>query len=419
MRDNGLHYSAPQILSRFCVAGIDYHHAGTGVRGLFAVDHHRHQLILSHAKERKLRSVFVLSTCNRTEIYGYTRDVNVLVDLLTAHTKGNKDEFLKYAYLLSGKGALQHIYRVAAGIDSQILGDYEILGQLKRAVEFARQQNTIGQIMDRTLNYVLQASKKVKKETAISAGTVSVSYAAIELLKEVPEISDKKILLIGAGKIGKSVCKNLKNHLKVNSIKVVNRTKETAAELANDLHVEHDSFEKLPLAIGESDVIILCTNARKPVILPAHLQDRASFKLILDLSVPVNVHSDVKHLDHVRLIDVDEISTTILDKTLAMRELEVPKAMEIIEEHQNKFWEWLLSYKNSIHLKYWKEKLSELSGSDAIKGCEMAAESLHEQNIQKMVNRLAKNLQSQVEKGCMMINTVNEYLDLAAKKRLN
>ena len=410
MTAQGLLYSAPDILNRLCVAGINHCKANTSIRGLFAVDDRCYELILRKAKELGLKSTIVLSTCNRIEIYGYVHDINILIDLLTSYTHGSREEFLRHAYLKSGESALQHLYHVATGLDSQILGDHEILGQLKRSVECARRHGAIGPIMDRTLNYVIQASKKVKKHTSLSSGTVSVSYAVVELLEETPEILNKKVLLIGAGKIGKSVCKNLKDHLKVNSIKILNRTEEAARELADNLNLDHASFETLPQAVKESDVIILCTNAESPIILPQHISADCPHKLIIDLSVPVNVHSDIRKLKRIRVIDVDEISTAILDKTLAMRKAEIPKANDIIDEHKNRFWEWLLNYKDALHLRFWKKQLNKLNDSGTTESLGEVEKNFNIKYIQKAINRLATELREQDEKGCLMIKSVNEYL---------
>jgi len=199
-----------QILDRLCVAGINFQKADTTVRGLFSVTKDAYLRIAARAKEQNLRSVFVVSTCNRTEIYGFAEHVLLLVNLLLKETRGTSEEFMQYAYMKSGDHALQHLFEVACGLDSQILGDYEILGQLKQSVDIATSAGMIGPIMNRTVNYAFQASKKIKTDTLLSSGTVSVSYAAIELLREYPGIASKNILVIGTGKFGGNVCKKSK-----------------------------------------------------------------------------------------------------------------------------------------------------------------------------------------------------------------
>ncbi|RYG50766.1 MAG: glutamyl-tRNA reductase, partial [Chitinophagaceae bacterium] len=147
------HNMSTPILDRFCVAGINYHKADIAVRGTFSISKEDFAAIAGSARAQLIRSVFVVSTCNRTEIYGFVENVMQLATLLAEHTRGNIQDFLKYAYLKSGEEALQHLYKVASGLDSQILGDYEILGQLKQAVDAATAHQVLGPIMNRTLSY--------------------------------------------------------------------------------------------------------------------------------------------------------------------------------------------------------------------------------------------------------------------------
>ncbi|TXJ27937.1 MAG: glutamyl-tRNA reductase [Chitinophagaceae bacterium] len=408
------HIMTTPILDRFCVAGINYHKADIAVRGSFSVSKEDFALIAGSARAQLIRSVFVVSTCNRTEIYGFVENVMQLAALLAEHTRGNIQDLLQYAYLKSGKEAVEHLYRVASGLDSQILGDYEILGQLKQAVDAAAANQVLGPIMNRTVNYAFQASKKIKTDTALSSGTVSVSYAAIELLKETPGIAEKKVLVIGAGKFGGNVCKNLREYLPQTAVLLMNRTDETAKALAERTGAAFIPYNKMEEAIQASDILVVCTNAQYPTILPSMLAGSGE-KLVLDLSVPANVHAEVKTLPGIRVIDVDEISTTILDKTIARRKAEMPKAQEILEHYQQEFYTWLEEYKYSLHIKSWKGKLQELSEWQPQQYCEMASEPLlsPDRKAQKAVTRLAVNLRTNQEKGCQFINAINDYLQMS------
>jgi|SRR6218665_253945 len=408
------HNISTPILDRFCVAGINYHKADIAVRGSFSVSKDDFIAIADTAKAQLIRSVFVVSTCNRTEIYGFVENVMQLVALLAEHTRGDVHQLLEFGYMKSGEEAIRHLYRVASGLDSQILGDYEILGQIKQAIDAAAANQVLGPIMNRTVSYAFQASKKIKTDTGLSSGTVSVSYAAIELLKVMPGIGDKKILVIGAGKFGGNVCKNLKEYLPRTSVALMNRTDATAEALALKTGTAFIPYEKMQEAIHASDIIIVCTNAQEATVLPSML-DQAGDKVVLDLSVPANVHPAVKVLKNVRVIDVDEISTTILDKTIARRREEVPKAQEILQYYQQEFYAWLEEYKYSLHIKSWKDKLQELSEWQPREYCEMASEPLlsPDRKAQKAVTRLAVNLRTTQEKGCQFINAINDYLQMS------
>lgn len=405
-----------QVLDRFCIAGINYHKADAATRGLFSLTNDAFTALGESAKEAGLKSVFVVSTCNRTEIYGFAESVMQMVDLLMPHTNGNKAAFYECGYFKNGEDALQHLFDVSAGLDSQILGDYEILGQLKRAVDTSREQQLIGPVMDRLLNFAFQSSKKIKTETHLSDGTVSVSFAAIELLQNIKDITDKKILIIGAGKFGVNVCKNLNTYLPGSDVMIMNRTDEVAREIAKNNSVHFAQYANKAAAIDAADIVIVCTNANEPTVMPEHIQPGKT-KLLLDLSVPVNVHPLIKEMDNVAVIDVDEISNTILDKTLTKRKAEVPKANEIINHFKKEFMGWLREHHYAHHLKTWKSKLCEIDLTQTAvcefyKDKELISETERVMRAQKAVKQLAVNLKVKNDKGCQFISSINDYLQI-------
>jgi len=405
-----------QVLDKFCVAGINYHKADAATRGTFSVTPESFTEIAAAAKATGIESVFVVSTCNRTEIYGISDSVFQLAELLVSRTKGDKNSFFEFGYFKNGEHALDHIYKVAAGLDSQILGDYEILGQLKRAVDLSKKFQLIGPVMDRILNFVYQASKKIKTTTDLSNGTVSVSFAAIELLQQTPGIENKKVLVIGAGKFGSNVCKNIRTYLPNTSVTTMNRTDETARTLAEANNISFAPYTEISKEIDNASVIIVCTNATEPTVLPCHFT-KINEKLVLDLSVPVNVHPDVKRISGITVTDVDEISKFILHKTLAKREAEVPKAQAIIDFYKGEFRTWLREYHYALHLKTWKEKLNEIDTlhtqvCEFYNNKELIDETEKVARAQKAVKQLAVNLKIRDDKGCQFISIINDYLQM-------
>ena len=175
--------------------------------------------------------------------------------------------FNQSAYIKKGTEAIEHIFNVGAGLDSQILGDYEIVGQLKSAAKFSKQHNFLGAHLERLVNTVLQSSKLIKNKTQLSGGTVSVSFAAVQYIKKhVKNISNKKILLLGTGKIGSNTCKNLVDYLGTKNITLINRSPEKAIELADELEFKTAAINNLDDEIASADIIIVATNAEEPVI---------------------------------------------------------------------------------------------------------------------------------------------------------
>jgi len=400
-------------LYKFCVAGINYKKADAELRSLFAVNHAQYISILNNAASFGLKEVFVLSTCNRTEIYGLTENADDLINLLCLETLGDVQAFIQSAYVKKGADAIEHIFNVAAGLDSQILGDYEIVGQLKNAVKFSKENGSIQAFSDRLVNAVLQSSKEIKNQTALSGGTVSVSFAAVQYIREnIKDIADKKILLVGTGKIGRNTCRNLADYLDTDHITLINRTDEKAEALANELGLKFASFKDLSAKVAESDIILVATDANEPVIRITHVENQGE-KLLIDLSVPYNVEESAKHLDGITLVNVDDLSK-MKDETLAKRQAEVPKAKAIIAEHIGEFTEWYEMRKHVPVLKAVKTKLQEIhTGSFYTQVTPDSYSPKPDNNnprIQQVINGLASKMRKQNQKGCYYIEAINEFI---------
>lgn len=395
-------------ISKFWIAGINYKKTDAEIRGQFAIQQEQYVRILKEALDNGLNEVFVLSTCNRTEIYGFADDASQLINLLCMETVGSEAIFSELAYVKNGHEAIEHLFYVAAGLDSQILGDYEIVGQIKSAVNFAKKNGCINVLLDRLVNTVLQSSKAIKNQTKLSGGTVSVSFAAVQYIREhVKAVADKHILLLGTGKIGKITCKNLVHYLNTKNITLINRTEEKAIELAKELGLKHAPISELPGYISQSQIILVATDSTEPTILLSHLQEQDD-KLILDLSIPYNVEATAQHLSHITLVNVDELSK-LKDETLARREAEVPKARAIVAEHIGEFLEWHEMRKHVPVLKAVKTKLKEIHKSPLF--IPLYNNTTHtEEKIQKVINGMAFRMKEQNQKGCHYIQAINEFI---------
>jgi glutamyl-tRNA reductase len=398
-------------ISNFFVAGINYKKTDTEIRGLFAIDNLKYAAILANAAAAGIEEVFVLSTCNRTEIFGFANNSDALVNLLCSQTEGSVSAFKKSAYIKKDIAAVEHLFAVGAGLDSQILGDYEIVGQMKAAAKFAKQHGCIKAFTERLINAVLQASKLIKTNTQLSGGTVSVSFAAIQYIREYfTNIKDKNILLIGAGKIGSSTCKNLVDYLHTKNITLINRSPEKAIELATEFGLHTADISELNTEIANADIILVATNAATPVILQSHLKDSGE-KFIIDLSIPCNVEESVHQLSNVHLVNVDELSK-LKDKTLKKREAEVPKAKTIIADAMQEFFEWHDMRRYVPMLKDLKHKLKEIHHFSA-KNTSLDYSDTVDIKIQKLVNETAGKMRADNQKGCQYISALNEFMATA------
>src|SRR6476619_4238171 len=233
-------------ISNFFVIGVNYKKSDANIHGRFAISEDQYSRVLETAASQGLNEVFILSTCNRTEIYGFAENSMQLINILCTETEGDSVSFKQAAYIKEGMDAVSHLFQVGAGLDSQILGDYEIVGQLKTAVRFAKQRGFVGPFTERLINCVLQASKQIKNQTQLSGGTVSVSFAAIQYIKNsIKDLSSKHILLIGVGKIGGNTCRNMVDYLNTRNITLINRSPEKASGLANELGLNCAPLEQL------------------------------------------------------------------------------------------------------------------------------------------------------------------------------
>jgi glutamyl-tRNA reductase len=403
-------------ITDFFIVGINYRKTEAAVRGSFAINPQQYENILLNAPALHLDELFILSTCNRTEVYGFAASADQLIELVCTQTVGDAASFTKMAYVKKGKAAIEHLFQVAAGLDSQLLGDYEIVGQLKQAVKLAKQHNFIGSFTDRLVNAALQASKNIKNNTELSGGTVSVSFAAVQYIREhFTDCSNKKILLIGTGKIGRNTCKNLVDYLGTTNITLVNRTEQKATELAMELGLHSLPIEHLPEAIQAAEIILVATNAETPTILKTHLQD-AGDKLIIDLSIPYNVETSAQHLPNIHLVNVDDLSK-LKDATLKKRKAEVPKAKAIIAEHIAEFKAWQDMRKNVPVLKAVKNKLQQMSSCQLFISSTTqnniaghTAVNTTEESIQKVINTMALKMRSHNQRGCQYIEAINDFI---------
>ena len=398
------HLHQSKSSSTLTLVGINYRKSDTVMRSLFALDDETQQDLLRCAKTT-FPECFILSTCNRTELYALTDSAEELTALLSGQALQEVDNFPDLVYVKQGAQACEHLFQVAAGLDSQILGDYEVLGQLKHAIQTARLAGTIGPYLDRLTNTVIQCAKKIKTTTALNNGTVSVAYAAVQFIKEhFTALVNLNILLIGTGKFGRQTCKYLVDYLPGSNITLVNRTFSKAQALAEAMGARALPLADLPKVLPAADVILVATHAAQPIITADLLDSDQVPALIIDLSIPNNVHPAVKSLPGITLVNVDELSR-VKDETLVQRKSEVPKAMAIIGTFQDEFTDWLKHRHYVPLLKAVKTTLKELQHHHP-----QTAKINPDTHIQEIVNKMAVKLRTSNLQGCYYLQALNEFI---------
>lgn len=347
----------------FYTIGLNYKKADAVVRGKFSLDETSMNNLLLKAQEQGVDGLLATSTCNRTELHGFAQHPFQLIKLLCEHSNGTVEEFQEVAYVYKNNEAIGHLFRVGTGLDSQILGDFEIISQLKQSFNRSKKIGVANPFIERLCNAVIQASKRIKNETEISSGATSVAFASVQyILKNVTDIAEKNILLFGTGKIGRNTCENLIKHTKNPHITLINRTKGKAEKIAGKFNLSVKDYGDLQTEIRKADVLVVATGALKPTVSKELIYTKKPL-LVLDLSVPKNVDENVSDLENVTLIHLDHLSQ-MTDETLERRKEFIPAAEVIIEDVMADFIQWLETRKFAPVIKALKMKLKTMKDEE-------------------------------------------------------
>lgn len=382
----------------FYAVGLSYKKADAEIRGKFSLDAAAKTRVLQQAKQDGIESLIVTSTCNRTEVYGFAEHPFQLIKLICENSQGTVEAFQKVGYVYKNQEAVSHMFRVGTGLDSQILGDFEIISQLKISFAESKSLTLVNTYLDRLINAVIQASKRIKNETEISTGATSVSFASVQyIIRNVEQIGSKNILLFGTGKIGRNTCENLVKHTKNEHITLINRTKDKAEKLAGKLNLIVKDYSELQVELQKADIVVVATGAQNPTVDKAILNLKKPL-LILDLSIPKNVNENVKDLNGVTLIHMDHLSQ-MTDETLENRKKHIPAAEAIIEDIKEEFITWTKARKFAPTIHALKEKLNAIKISELdFQSKKMAdfneeqAEIISNRIIQKITTHFANHL---------------------------
>ena len=397
------------------VIGISYKNANLDTRGLFSLsDLQLHSLFLE-AKEKKLDELMIINTCNRTEIFGWNNNTDDFINLLCKHSNGDIKTFEKYGYIISGKKAIKHLFKVGTGLDSQILGDFEIIGQIKQSLNRSKRLNLVSGRLERLVNSVIHASKRIKNQTKLSSGATSVAYASVQyIIKNVKNISKKKIVLFGIGKIGRNTCENLLKHTKNEHIVLINRTQEKAEKIALKFPVLVKPYGELTSEISNADVLIVATSSSNPTITKDLIFNSKNL-LILDLSIPRNVETQINELNNIKVVHLDELSQ-ITDSTIEKRKKHIPKAELIINSNIKDYILWLSQRKFSPTLKSFKEQVTQLKKEKLNCPHNNFFSDKAEEIAEKITGQVASFLKENPNKVPETIDLINKFLKVESNK---
>ena len=342
----------------------------------------------------------IVSTCNRTELYfnlhekeAKDSDISSLLDWFCQYHQLKKEDVEPYIYLHSNNDAVQHILRVASGLDSLVLGEPQILGQIKDAYSVANQAGTIGRQLNRLFQHTFSVAKQVRTDTAIGANPVSVAFAAVSLSKKIfANLSEHTALLIGAGETTELVAQHLANQ-GVKKMIVANRTVERAQTLANKFNAEAIALSDMPERLVEADIIIASTASQLPILgkgaVERALKQRKHRPIFMvDIAVPRDIEPEVGELDDVYLYTVDDLHE-VIEEGRQSREEAAVQAEEIIVHQVEHFMGWLRSLKGVDTICAFREQAEQKRDEQLIAAQKQLAAG---KDPEQVINDLARTL---------------------------
>jgi glutamyl-tRNA reductase len=372
----------------------------------------------------EVSGILILSTCNRTEFYISAEDLDnifpAIRQLLATYKKCPYFTDDNISYEKFGTDAVKHFFNVICGIDSQIVGELQITGQVKDCYNFAHHLDATDAVLNKLYNYGMQVKKKVRNETFLSDGTVSVSFAGVELARKIfGDLTDKRILLVGAGKTAELAAIHfMENNVKV--INVANRTLSKAKELSEKFGGRSYTLDALDSALTETDIVISATSSDAYVITKSMMTEITRKKyhdsiFLIDLAIPRDIDPGVQDLNNVYLYNLDDLNG-IVEKNLEKRRLEIPKASRIVDEYIEEFKEWAATNTMAAIAGKLKKHLETLSKNEMARIRKQFPENGYQKELdnytQNIINKLVRQHMKSLKKNAGDPKKYQQQIDL-------
>ena len=387
------------------VVGINHKTAPVEIRERLTFDPSQlgDAMVQLQGKKSILENV-IISTCNRTEIYAVVDQIHTgryyIKEFLSQWFQIEKEEFTPFLFIYEEDGALEHLFKVACGLNSLILGETQILGQVRTSFLTAQEEKTSGTVFNQLFKQAITLAKKAHSNTDIGANAVSVSYAAVELAKKVfGSIENKHVLILGAGKMGELAIENLHGSGATN-VTVMNRTYEKAQDLASRFHGKAKSMDELQEALMEADILISSTGA-KDFVLTKQMVEQIEKKrkgkplFMVDIAVPRDLDPAIAELEGVFLYDIDDLEG-IVQANLQERQKAADIIMLMIEEEIVQYKQWLRMLGVVPVISALREKALNIQ-SETMKSLERKLPNLSEREV-KVLNKHTKSIINQMLK---------------------
>lgn len=416
---------------RVLVVGLNHKTADVEVREKLAFDGKKlEEGLKGLVALREVQETVVLSTCNRVEIYANVKDEEAasmaIMDFLSDFHSIRKELLGSALYFRRGDEGVRHVFRVASSLDSMVVGEPQILGQLKDAFEFALGKKSTGVLLNKLMKKAISVAKRVRTETRIAENAVSISFAAVELAKKIfSDLKDKSVILLGAGEMAELAAKHLMN-TGVKELVVANRTYERGCTLAKEMGGRAIHFEEFHHEMLRTDIAICSTGAPTYVLFKEEMhgimkERKQKPVFIIDISVPRNIDPGVNHLENVYLYDVDDLQG-VVDSNVKTREKEAEAAEGIVAEEVETFLRWqssLDSVPTIVALRekaeaIKKEELEKLTGKlpELDERQRKAVEYMASAIVNKLVHPPTAALKEDAEDKDVLIATVKKLYDI-------
>ncbi len=376
--------------------GINYNTAPVAIRERLAFPAESLEASLKTLRNSQhINGAAILSTCNRTEFYCQSdkNGTKTLIEWISDNKKISANEFTPYLYSHANNHSIRHIFRVACGLDSMVLGEPQILGQMKTAYQAAYEANTLSKHLGKLFQYTFSAAKKVRTDTAIGSSPVSVAFAAVQLAQQIfDSLSQQTALLIGAGETIELTARHLQQN-NIGRLIIANRTFDKAHTLASQFNGYAISLAEIPTHLAEADIVISSTASQLPILGKGRVESAIKKRkhkpmFMVDLAVPRDIEAEVEQLRDVYLYTVDDLQNTI-DKNMDSRRKAAEQAEEIIDTQVEHFLSWMRSQGAQSLIKDYRQK-AELTRDEVL--AKALSQLNNGQQAEQVLNRLAHTL---------------------------
>ncbi len=365
------------------IVGTNHNYCDIETRQKLAFENDTLDVYLKTLKRIKhIKEVMILSTCNRVEVICVSEEPveEKIIEFLSDHSGLSIEALKDILYVKKNMDAVRHIFKVASSLDSMVVGEPQILGQIKEAYRWSVEFMTSGVVINRIMRRAFHTAKVVKSKTDIAKGAVSLAYAAVLKAKQKTDIVNKKILNVGAGEMNRLVCEHFEE-FGAKIAYIANRTKKNALEIAEKHKAKVIGLKDIPNVISEVDIVVTSTSSKQPVIMRDFVKDKGKL-LIIDMAVPRDTEEGIEKENSVDLVLLDDLKN-VIDESVRFRNRQAAKALKIIEEE----------------LEAYKEYVESLDYDEIIKKLRIIAERIRKKELNRFKKMYKDDLDDEILEG--------------------